>query len=123
MADLPDFLKRVRCRSWSEYLQPRDEPIGVALERRLNWALRSHFDARHRTEALWLLEHEVEIRNAAEAEEAAEATKTPVTPGQAQHNGPITRLEDLTAPPAVERDPKPGLLDGLRRAWDAMRKG
>ncbi len=121
MADPAAFLNRVRCRSWSQYLQPRDEPIGLALDRRLDWALRSHFDARHRTEALWLLEHEAEVRAAAEVEEAAEAAKTPVTQGSGQP-GMITRLQDLTAPPAPDREPKVGVFEGLRRAWDALRK-
>ncbi|MCA9566775.1 MAG: hypothetical protein KC656_02995, partial [Myxococcales bacterium] len=109
---LQQFLSSVRCERFIDYLDPIGETAEEALARRVRWARMTRNDPAHADEAMFLLQHEGELRHVLTRElDAEDSWVEGVSAGQEfggthwAREGETTRLE------AHEPSPGTGTLD------------
>lgn len=107
---LQQFLSSVRCERFIDYLDPIGETAEEALARRVRWARMTRNDPAHADEAMFLLQHERDLRSVLTRElDAEDAWVEGVSAGQeyggthwARESGETTRLPDSPTDSSAE---------------------
>lgn len=130
---LQQFLSSVRCARFIDYLDPIGETAEEALARRVRWARMTRNDPAHADEAMFLLQHEGDLKSVVTRELDAESGWSPLSGAEVWNDEPHEvggtlipddmddfddDMESIGDPPSPLGDTDPIVPSGIMRMED-----